>query len=72
MGEITNLPQDNYDFIPVKHDILCIYSTSIVAKKYNYTHYFVTYLSTVQVLMFLQEFICLLYCHFIVAIIKVI
>lgn len=32
----------------------------------------VTYLGTVQVLMFLQEFICLLYCHFIVAIVKVI
>ena len=36
------------------------------------THSLVTYLSTVQVLMFLQEFICLLYCHFIVAIIKVV
>lgn len=63
MGKITNFPLDNYDSISGKHALLILK---------NNTHSLVTHLSTVQVLMFLQEFIRLLYCHFIVAIIEVI
>lgn len=55
-GETTNLPRDNYD------PKACVTDARSL----------ITHLGTVQVLVFLQEFIRLLYCHFIVAIIKVV
>lgn len=53
--------------VPLKRGVLCIYTTRGLK-----THSAGTHLGTVQVLVFLQKFIRLLYCHFIVAIIKVI